>query len=413
MSYQERREQLMKQLPEYGIALLYSGQAPYSVGDEKYPFSVDRSFYYYTGIDRENLWLVLFALPGQPRVMLYLEPFDPVMAKWVGGKILPEEARQISGIDDIRYVGQLQDDLGGLINRYGTSHEITLAADLTRQYLTQPSAASDLIDTLRTHRPEVKVVNLFAAIFRQRSVKQEEEIEAMGRAIAVTNEGIKAMMTAAREGIWENELEAYFDFVLKSEQCGHAFATICASGKNATVLHYSANNCRSQPGDLVLCDLGASYQYYNADITRTFPIAGTFTPRQREVYEVVLAANKMIMAEARPGVTTRELNNKVIEFYQNELPKIGLLKDGETVRDYYWHGVSHMIGLETHDIQLFDEPLAAGNVISDEPGLYLEKEGIGIRIEDDLLITETGCVDLSKDIIKEPDDIEAFMRGHH
>ncbi len=161
---------------------------------------------------------------------------------------------------------------------------------------------------------------------------------------------------------------------------------------------------------MLLVDLGAAYKYYNADISRTFPLSGKFTERQKQIYDIVLRCNKMIIDEAKPGETTRTLNVKVIAFYQKELKEIGLLENGKKVSDYYWHGVSHHLGLETHDVTLFDEPLVPGCVITDEPGLYLEDEGIGIRIEDDILITEDGCEVLSKDIIKEIDDIENFMK---
>ena len=147
-------------------------------------------------------------------------------------------------------------------------------------------------------------------------------------------------------------------------------------------------------------------------LTLTFPVSGRFTARQRQLYDIVLRGNKLVASLARAGVTTGWLNEQLINFYEDELGRIGLLENGRTVRDYYWHGVSHNIGLETHDVTLPDVPLVAGSVISDEPGLYLEDEGIGIRIEDDLLITESGCEVLSKDIIKEIDEIEAFMAGN-
>ena len=147
----------------------------------------------------------------------------------------------------------------------------------------------------------------------------------------------------------------------------------------------------------------------NADITRTFPANGKFTPRQKQIYDIVLRGNKYIIENCKPGETLFGLNRKLIQFYEEELNAIGLLENGKTVRDYYWHGVSHMLGLETHDVTLNHYVLEAGNVITVEPGLYLEDEGIGIRIEDDILITEDGCVNLSKDIIKEIDEVEAFM----
>ncbi len=407
--YTERREKLLESLPIYSVAVFMSGTAPYTIGDERYPFYVNRSFFYYTGIDKENMILMLVKLPQSTSETLFIEPFDPMMAKWVGGKMMPSEAKEISGINDIRYVDSFDASINRILAMYGKYHPITLCGELSKQELNQPWPLADLFNKIKAAYPDVQVQNISENTTRMRLVKEEAEIEQMKKAIAVTNEGIKAMMQASRDYIWENELEAYFDFVLKSEQCEHAFHTICASGANGTVLHYGSNNMQSKKDDLLLCDLGASYKYYNADISRTFPISGKFTDRQKEVYELVLRANKMVMEYARPGVTTAELNNKVIEFYEKELPSIGLLQDGKTVRDYYWHGVSHHLGLETHDVSLVNEPLAPGNVITDEPGLYLCEEGIGIRIEDDLLITEDGCECLSKNIMKEIVDIEAFM----
>ncbi|MBR3350879.1 MAG: aminopeptidase P family protein [Erysipelotrichaceae bacterium] len=409
--YQERREKLLATLPENSITILMSGKAAYNIGDERHPFDVDRSFFYYTGLDNENLVLMFVKTARMNQTILFIEPFDPVQAKWVGGKILADEAREISGIKDVRYVDSLKDTIAMYINHYGTLNQFTLCGELSKQEYDQPWPVADLFNEIRRYNPDVQIRNIAANTTRMRLVKDADEIEKMRKAISVTNAGIKAMMQASRDYIWENELEAYFDFVLKSEQTEHAFHTICAGGKNATVLHYGKNNQQTKPGDLVLVDLGAAYKYYNADISRTFPVSGKFTDRQREIYEIVLRANKMVMEVVRPGMTTRDLNNKVIEFYQQELPKIGLLQDGKTVRDYYWHGVSHHLGLETHDVSLFDEPLQPGNVITDEPGLYLEDEGIGVRIEDDIMITEDGCICLSENIMKEVDEIEAFMQN--
>ena len=407
--YKERRKKLAEQLPDYSITVIMSGKATYNIGDEMHPFDVDRTFYYFTGIDRENLVLMLIKDGKNVIEKLFIEHYDPSMAKWVGGKILPEEATKISGITGIDYVENVEGVISRYINRIGMAHQYTLLGELSKQELEQPWPVADLFNKVRANQPDVLIRNLAPITAAMRMVKDSHEIEKMKKAIHVTNEGIKAMMKACRDNVWENELEAHFDFVLKCNQCEHAFHTICATGKNGTILHYGENNCQSKPGDLVLVDLGAAYQYYNADISRTFPINGKFSPRQREVYDIVLRANKMVQANAKPGITTRELNNMVIKFYEEELPKIGLLQDGKRVFDYYWHGVSHHIGLETHDFSLPDVALAPGCVISNEPGLYLEEEGIGIRIEDDLYITEGGCINLSEEIMKDPDEIEAFM----
>ncbi|MBR5049223.1 MAG: aminopeptidase P N-terminal domain-containing protein [Erysipelotrichaceae bacterium] len=410
--YKTRRERFVEILPENSLTMLFSGQAPYAIGDEKYPFEVDRSFYYFTGLDREGLVLLLVKIGQVVRQTLFIQPYDELAAKWVGGRIREKEASQISGIEDVRNVSELEDTAANLLIRYGAKYPISLCGDLSRQTLDQNNPAVELFNKIRKQLPDVRIVNIFPQIVALRASKSPEEVEKLRQALAVTKTGIETMMSYCHEGIWENELEAYFDFTLKCNQCGHAFRTICATGRNATVLHYTENNQRAMPGDLVLCDLGARYQYYNADITRTFPVSGRFTARQRQLYDIVLRGNKLVASLARAGVTTGWLNEQLINFYEDELGRIGLLENGRTVRDYYWHGVSHNIGLETHDVTLPDVPLVAGSVISDEPGLYLEDEGIGIRIEDDLLITESGCEVLSKDIIKEIDEIEAFMAGN-
>ena len=407
--YQERREKFIESLPENSLTVLFAGKAPYAVGDEKYPFEVDRSFYYFTGLDKEGLALLIVKIGEKSHEILFIEPFDEVQAKWVGGRIRAAEATEISGIQDVETVDQLEAVIGSYLLSYGRKEDLILCGDLNKQELDQPNLTVDLFNKLRSQMPGTLVLNIYPEIVALRMNKSAYEITKLRKALAVTKSGIETMMSYAHEGIWENELEAYFDFVLKCNQCKHAFPTICATGKNATVLHYSENNQQAQPDDLVLCDLGAAYEYYNADITRTFPVNGHFTDRQKQIYDIVLRGNKMIAEKARPGVTTKQLNQELLKFFEVELGNIGLLDNGKKVSDYYWHGVSHMIGLETHDVTLPDLPLEPGCVISDEPGLYLEDEGIGIRIEDDLLITRNGCEVLSKDIIKEIDEIEAFM----
>jgi len=407
--YKTRREKLLASLPEYSMTFIFSGKAPYAIGDEKYPFEVNRSFYYFTGLDKEDMVLVLIKMGAKTIEELYIPPFDDVMAKWVGGRVKKEEATEVSGIESVFDIDLLKSNIAGDLNSYGKIYQFTLCADLSKQEYGQPWAEAQFINEIREQYPACNVKNIFEEIAIMRLIKSEEEISMMSQAISVTKAGIETMMQYAHQNVWENELEAYFDYVLKCAQCGHAFTTICAAGKNATVLHYTKNNDYARTDDLILVDCGASYQYYNADVTRVFPASGSFTVRQREIYDIVLRANKFIETIAAPGLTTKKLNERLIEFYQVELEKIGLLKDGKTVRDYYWHGVSHMLGLETHDVALPDYPLQPGCVITNEPGLYLEEEGIGIRIEDDLLITEDGCINLTQSIVKEIDEIEDLV----
>lgn len=408
--YQSRRKKLAEKLPKNAILFIMSGKRTYSVGDEMYPFSVERNFYYFTGIDRSDMMYVLVKVHGEVKEMLVIERFDEAMAKWVGGKMLPEEARKISGIEQIVMEDEKWDVLHRIISRQlNYKANLKVYADLTKQEANQVTPVHAFIGEFISKYPYATVKNAASIFTSLRIVKSESEVEKIKKAIEITHDAIKNMVSHARAGIGENELEAHFDFVLKCNNCKHAFQTIIGSGKNATILHYSENNQIAEDNSLVLCDLGAAYEYYNADITRTFPVNGKFTERQKQIYNIVLEANELVISNVKPGLTLRKLNDMVIAFYEKKLLEIGLLDNGKKVSDYYWHSVSHMLGLETHDVQLSDYKLQSGNVFTVEPGLYLEEEAIGIRIEDDVLVTEDGCINLSKEIIKTVEEIEAFM----
>lgn len=413
--YKQRRQALAQLLPENAIALFFSGKAPYKVGDEKYPFSVDRNFYYLSGLDRENMILALIRRQGKVSEHLFLEHYDEDLAKWIGGRILPEDASAISEIEDVYWIEEAMETLGFQITRFfDQDTRVDVYADFTRQEPYQSdSEAYRFTRELLSQYPYVQLHNVASHMASLRLVKEESEIALLKQAIDVTKEGILHMMDHVCCGMYEHQVEAWFDFVLKSHGCHHSFPSIIASGKNATILHYADNNRKIAKNSLLLCDLGASVSYMNADITRTFPASGTFTKRQREIYNIVLEANQYIMSLVKPNKTLKELNQELIRFYERKLKPMGLLKRGKTVEDYYWHGVSHMLGLETHDVTISDYPLRPGNVFTIEPGLYLEEEGIGIRIEDNVLVSEDGCINLSASIMKEPDEIEAYMSEHN
>ena len=276
----------------------------------------------------------------------------------------------------------------------------------------QESEALLYANTLRNKYPYLNIKDSFAILTDMRLQKDEQEVAEIKKAIHTTNLGIRQMMRTCKPELNEMTMDGVFRFVLAQQLCDLlAFKTIAASGERATILHYSQNNHVMKDGELFLCDLGATHNYYCADISRTFPVNGHFTERQKEIYEIVLQAQKIVEENARVGVKMRELNQMVVDFYKIELPKHGLHKD---VSEYYFHSVSHHLGLDTHDVDGgLGGVLQAGNVITNEPGLYIADEGIGIRIEDDLLITGTGCENLSKEIIKEVADIERVMNEGH
>lgn len=408
--YSNRRNKLMNLLQDNSMLILFSGKAPYRSNDEVYPFCVDRNFYYLTGLEAENMILVLSRINNQISESIYIEPYDEYLAKWVGGRILPEEVEKISEIKNVNEINSFDSVMSSVFVRNRSMEDFTIYFDFYRYEMDQSdSKALEYVNRIKEKYPYLIFKDIYPYISRMRMIKDAYEISFIKKAINITKFGIDNMMKMSKPGISEMAMEGVFDFALKQSLCKEtAFKTIAASGKRATILHYSDNNHVMQDNELFLCDLGATYNNYNADISRTFPVNGKFTDRQKQIYQLVLNANKLVEANAKPGVSIRQLNQLVIDYYTKELPKLGL---NENVSTYYYHSCSHHLGLDTHDVGGgANQPLEVGNVITNEPGLYIEKEGIGIRIEDDLLITENGAEVLSRNIIKEIDDIENYMR---
>ena len=412
--YAKRRTKIIEDKPSPCIVCIFSGSAPMKSLDESYPFAVDRNFFYLTGIERENMILVLKKnYRGDISESLYIQPYDEVLAKWVGGRMRAEEATEISGIADIRSTENFEDELNSLIERSRGLGKMHIYLDLWRYRNDQTDTpAHTLASRIQARYPAVAINEIYGDMAACRALKSDEELVFMRRAQENTRIAIEAMLKHAHPGINECELEGAFDFSLAKQGVRqHAFQTIVAGGARATTLHYSENNQVVNDGEMVLIDLGSASGNYCADISRTFPINGKFTDRQKEIYNTVLEAQNIVINAAKPGMTTFELNKLVIDYYESRLDDLGLRRDGKGVRDYYYHNVSHSLGLDTHDICTDRErTLKPGMVITVEPGMYIEDEGIGVRIENDVLITENGCIDLSKDIVRTVEDIEALMK---
>ncbi len=397
---------LREDADESFLAILSSGYSISRSADENYPFQVNTNFYYLTGIAQEKVHLVLLKKGDEVRELLYIDEFDEMYAKWVGHRLTKKEASSVSGVavSSIRYSKDFDADMDALAEEYRVVY-LDLEKNGNYNY-------NSFGLTWEKHFAEAgyPVKDLYNEVVTLRSAKQKCEIEALSAAVSVTGRGIEELMRRAHPDMYEYELEAWFDFALKTEgQHEHSFTTIAASGVNATTLHYSSNNTVMKDGDLVLFDLGAKHEGYCADITRTFPVNGKFTPLQRTIYEIVLAANKKVAKVARAGMTLAELQAVCVKVLTDGCLKAGLIKTPEEIKRVYFHGVSHSIGLDTHDPITRGKPLPVGAVISDEPGLYFPEHGIGVRIEDDLYLLKTKAINLSADIIKEVDEIEAFM----
>ena len=412
-TYIARRAQLMSDKSENTAVVIFSGSAPMKSQDEAYPFSVDRNFFYLTGIERENMILVMRKnYLGEYSETLFIEPYDEVLAKWVGGRMRADEATAISGVTSIADVGEFPDRLNSIVEYSRGLGKLTFWLDLWRYHKDQAdTSAHTLAKTLQSKYPAVAIEDINGNMAAMRAVKDEKELDFMRQAQEHTRIAIEEMLRYAKPGMNERELEGAFDFALMKQGVrDHAFHSIFAGGKRATTLHYGENDQIVNDGEMVLIDLGSAYGNYSADISRTFPINGKFTDRQKELYNAVLEAQRIVIAAAKPGLTTRQLNQMVIDYYESRLDDLGLRKDGKTVRDYYYHGVSHQLGLDTHDICTERErTLKPGMVITVEPGLYVEDESIGIRIENDVVITEDGCEDLSAAFPRTVEEIEAIM----
>lgn len=406
--FANNRQNLLAKVNDNSIVVLFSGKAPKKTADEKYPFTTNRNFYYLCGIKEEDVMLVLSKIDGTQEATLFIKKADPVMEKWVGKTVSVEDAKTISGINSIRFVENFTSAIHGYLNGGVIEH---VYFDLERDNWSQTLGQAQVFaNECKEKYPQIIVKDVYRMISALRMIKAPEEIEMLEEAINITNEGIKSLMENAKAGIYEYQLEACFDFVLKSKGVkDHAFRTIAASGANGTVLHYDSNDSMIEKDSLILFDLGAQYEYYNADISRTFPVSGKFTERQKTLYNIVLKAQDAVIKAIKPGVPFSRLNEIVKEVYFEELSKLDMVKEESDVNQYYYHGVSHFLGLDTHDVGVRNAVLEPGMVITVEPGIYVEEESIGIRIEDDVLVTEEGFKVLSKDIIKTVEDIEAFM----
>lgn len=411
MVYSEHRSALMNKIDNNSIVILFAGNAPKKTGDEVYQFTPDRNFYYLTGISEENHIVVLSKFNNEISEKLFLKEIDLAKEMWNGKTLRDFEAKEISGIEDTVYMNEFYGYLNRLIKG---AEEINLYLDLDRQnYCEEDSNGNKFAEVFKGKYPQVIIKNVSSNITPLRMIKSKSEIAEMQRAIEITIDGVESLMKNAKAGMKEYELEAYFDFICKINGAkDFAFRTIAAAGKNATTLHYVENNSEIKNDDLILFDLGAQWNFYNADITRTFPVGGKFTDRQKQVYEAVLRVNKAVIEKIKPGVVYKELNAWATDLIAEECIKLGIIKEKKDVSKYYWHSIGHNLGLDTHDVEpqgrnfVFEE----GMVFTVEPGIYISEESIGIRIEDDVLVTADGCEVLTKGMMKEVSEIEAFMK---
>ncbi|WP_368263262.1 aminopeptidase P family protein [Clostridium disporicum] len=412
--FKNNRKRLFEKIKYNSIVILFAGNAPKKTADEAYPFTPNRNFYYSTGISEENHILVMSKVGGSEKSTLFIKDIDPDLERWIGKSIRKDEATEISGIEDVKFKSQFDSEIHRLLC---LKEEVNLYLDLERDNISSTSSiANEFAKNIISKYPQVMIKNIFSIFGELRLVKSEEEVDNIKKAISITIEGIEALMKNSKAGIKEYQLESYFDFVCKNNGVkDFAFKTIAAAGKNAATLHYVANDSELKDGDLIQFDLGAQYNFYNADISRAFPVNGKFTERQKAVYNAVLKVNEEIINDIKPGKTFRDINKKATDLIAEECIKLGLIKEKSEVSKYYFHSIGHSLGLDTHDLETphRDITFKEGVVYTVEPGIYIEEENMGIRIEDDILVTKDGVVNLTSGMIKTVEEIETFMAKYN
>ncbi len=414
------RKNLTGLLEPNSVALFQSSDQYPRNGDQYFTYRQQSDIFYLTGIEQEQTMLML--APGffneTLREALFILKPNKKMETWEGHKLTKEEARDISGIQHVYWIEDFEMALREVLL---DSDNFYLNANEYVKFFTEvPERNLRQIWQLKEKYPLHNFKRLAPLMKQLRQIKSETEIDLIRKACKITDKAFDKVMKTIKPGMKEYEVEAEItaEFIRNGAN-GHGYAPIVASGKNACMLHYTDNDDVCNDGDLVLMDIGAEYANYTADMSRTIPVNGKFTPRQKECYNAVLDVFKQAREMLVPGNTSDKVNKAVNKLMEKKIIDLGLLTqemvdnqdpDNPLYLKYFMHGISHPLGLDVHDVGSKYEPFRPGMVVTCEPGLYIEEESMGIRIENDILITEEGPVDLMINIPIETDEIEAAMR---
>ncbi len=371
-------------------------------------FVQDNNFLYLTGLNNPELIYIAGKFAGRFNDMLFIERSDPERIVWEGAKLTAEEATEISGIKRVKYLDEFYSVLTGMCPMMNTIY-----ANLGFVALNKPmSYPMFMLEPIRAKHPQIEIKQINNLIAPLRKIKDDWELTQLQKAIDLTGKGIIDAMENTTATMMEYELEAMLFYRMqRSGVKNWGFAPIIASGLNAATLHYEKNNCRIESGDLILMDVGASYNNYSADVTRCFPANATFSERQKQIYTIVLDTQKQVIEMIKPGVTLADLNQATTTLLAEGMLAIGLIENTDDVTKYYMHSVSHFLGMDTHDLGGRNAVLEQGNVITVEPGIYIPEEKLGVRIEDDVLVTAEGYCVLSQNIPKEIEEIEDIRKA--
>jgi len=415
----KNRAKLVAELPPKSIALISSNDIMPTNADGSMGFKQQTDLFYLSGLDQEETLILIY--PDAPekhlREIAFVRETSELIAIWEGHKYTKEEAFSFSGITNIQWTSNFEAILKTLV--YSAETIFMIDNEHMRNSSLVETQNARLVKEIKAKYPLHKFERLAPILNTLRMKKEKAEIQALQQAIDITESGFRRVLSFTKPGVWENEIEAEFihEFI-KRRSGGFAYTPIIASGANACVLHYIENERICQDGDLILLDVGASYGNYNADMTRTIPVNGKFTPRQRQVYLAVQAVLNFATDLMRPGMYWVDYQKQVEKFMEGELINLGLFSKQDVdnqdpnnplFKKYFMHGVAHHLGLDVHDVWDIYNPFEPGMVLTCEPGIYIREEGIGIRLENNLLITEGAPVNLMANIPIDIDEIEALM----
>ncbi|MDO4293314.1 MAG: aminopeptidase P N-terminal domain-containing protein [Eubacteriales bacterium] len=408
--FEGNRERLYRGMEEGSLLVLFSGKEKRKTNDEYYPFYTDRNFLYLTGLDSKEFVLVACKEGGgQVTETVYVLPPDPLKERWTGARIQPEEAQELSGIGQIRYVDEFLNDFHRLAvsGKYGS-----LYLDLSKADPAEEDKESHRFSRLTAREyPYLQKRDICPGIRRLRLIKQPCEIAAIREAEKITCAGITAMMKASRPGMYEYQYKAEFDHALgQFGPQGPAFPSIISAGKNNFCIHYYSYKGQAQDGDMILNDVGAWYDNLMTDVSRGFPCNGRFNERQKLLFECALNTSNHMFEIIRPGMRMAEVDQTARRYNAGLLKEAGVLKDVDKIGTYMWHGGAHHVGFDVHDVVETPERIAPGMVFCVDIGIYHEEWGIGFRLEDNCLVTESGCENLSGMIPRTVQEIEDTMK---
>jgi len=407
--YSGNRSRLWASLPKGSLAVLFAGEELRKSADAYYPFYADRNFLYLTGIrQKQSILLAVKAEDGTVSEALYLLPKDAMAERWTGRRLTAGEARELSALEAVKDLALFSQDFHALAQ---SGRYASLWLDLYRNSPQDPPRPGHhFAQSAVKDYPQLSLSDLSPYVKKLRLFKQPCEIEALRRAEQITGEGILAMMRASRPGMYEYQYKAEFDHALGQHGPQEpGFASIISAGVNNFCIHYDSYTGMAHDGDMVLNDVGARWEDVTVDVSRSWPCNGTFSDRQKLLYECALATSDYLFSIIRPGMKMADVDGTIRRYCAQLLVEAGVLDKVENAGKYMWHGGAHHIGFDVHDLVERPEVIAPGMVFCVDVGIYHEEWGIGFRLEDNCLVTETGCENLSAAIPRTVEAIESYM----